>query len=424
MDNDLNNILKEYFSQREIFNVAEISCFYSGQNPNISQTTINWRIHKLVQSGVIQRVGRGVYRLGKSNPFQMDLSPQIKKIAQTIKKEFPYTNFCVWELAMINLFSHNLINFNLFFIDVERDAIDAVYYKLKERQKNVVNIRKTYDDISDLAGNVCIRPLVSHAPTQIQSQISVASLEKILVDLATDKEFFPFQGNEIFTIYENAFEKYTINENSMLRYAARKNKRENIKTIINTILGDKLTAFAPNTTGIPYRKSDKEMGMEIIKQMYDIGCLYDKADNPETISAVFSVFAKTELAYRENKSTIENVLNDIIETALSICLRQSQGKSDFSILHRGVIQVKPFIFSEQFHLEKAITYAAKVAYIATVIKLGVKHFSRFNKDLDMKDWIIAKPMNTKLNKIKKTNPEAFFYLYQMFEIVKNNREKG
>ena len=43
----------------------------------------------------------------------------------------------------------------------------------------------------------------------------------------------------------------------------------------NNILGDKLTAFAPNTTGIPYRRGNKEMGMEIIKQMYDIGCLFD-----------------------------------------------------------------------------------------------------------------------------------------------------
>jgi hypothetical protein len=113
----------------------------------------------------------------------------------------------------------------------------------------------------------------------------------------------------------------------------------------NNILGDKLTAFAPNTTGIPYRKGNKNMGMEIIKQMYDIGCLCDKADNPEIVSAVFYSYAESELAYRENKGIVENVLDDIIETALAVCLRQSQGKADFSILHRGIIQVKPFIFS-------------------------------------------------------------------------------
>jgi hypothetical protein len=187
----------------------------------------------------------------------------------------------------------------------------------------------------------------------------------------------------------------------------------------NNLLGDKLTAFAPNTTGIPYRKGNKEMGMEIIKQMYDIGCLYDKADNPKIVSAVFSSFAETELAYRKNKGSIINVLDDIIETALSICLRQSQVKSDFNILHKGIKQVKPFIFSEQFHLEKAITHAAKSAYIASVIKFGAENFKRFSKELDMKNWIIKEPTNTKLNKIKKTDPEAFFYLCQMTEIANN-----
>jgi len=235
MDNSLNDILKKHFSNQDTFHVADIFRLYSEQNPDILRTTVNWRIYSLERAGIIQRVGRGIYRLGKSNPFQANLSLQIKKIARSIKKEFPYTNFCAWELIVINLFSHNLINFNLLFIDVERDAIDAVYYKLKEKQKNVVNIRKTYDDISELAGNVCIRPLVSHAPIHIQEQIPVAALEKILVDLATDKEFFSFQGNEIFSIYSNAFEKYTINESSMLRYGARKEKRANIKEIINSI---------------------------------------------------------------------------------------------------------------------------------------------------------------------------------------------
>ena len=181
----------------------------------------------------------------------------------------------------------------------------------------------------------------------------------------------------------------------------------------NNMLGDKITAFAPNTTGIPYVKGDKEMGMEIIKQMYDIGCLFDHADDAETVSEVFSSFAGAELLFRGSKSNIEDVLNDIIETSVSICLRQNTGKADFNILSKGIVQVKPFIFSESFHLEKAMGYAAKAAYIASVIKCGVKHFVHFDEDVDMTNWKIAAPMNSKLNKIKRSNPEAFFYLYQV-----------
>jgi hypothetical protein len=113
---------------------------------------------------------------------------------------------------------------------------------------------------------------------------------------------------------------------------------------------------------------------------------------------------------------VEDILNDIIETALSVCLRQSFGKTDFNILSKGIIQSKPFIFSESFHLEKAITHAAKAVYIASVIKYKLKQFHRFNPKIDMKNWTITKPMNTKLNKIKKSDPEAFFYLYLVSEM--------
>jgi len=72
--------------------------------------------------------------------------------------------------------------------------------------------------------------------------------------------------------------------------------------------------------------------------------------------------------------------------------------------------VKGFIYSESFHLEKAITHAAKAAYMATVIKYEQKEIMKYDaaKVQEMEDWQIKEPVNTKLNKLKKSNPEAFF----------------
>jgi hypothetical protein len=188
----------------------------------------------------------------------------------------------------------------------------------------------------------------------------------------------------------------------------------------NNLLGDKLTAFAPNTVGIPYKKGDKEMGMEIIKQMYDIGSLCDYADNVRVIASVFNAFAKTEIGYRDNKCNVQDVLNDIIDNALEICLRGNHGKAGYDILLKGIQQVKGFIFSESFHLEKAITYAAKTVYIASLIKYGQTEIKRFDAGRlpEIRTWQITVPLNTKLNKIKKTDVEAFFYLYQTLEMMK------
>jgi hypothetical protein len=188
---------------------------------------------------------------------------------------------------------------------------------------------------------------------------------------------------------------------------------------INNILGDKLTAFAPSTTGIPYRKGEKEMGMEIIKQLYDIASLCDRADNPVEISEVFTSFVQTELYYRNKKYSVADVIEDIIDNSMEICLRGNYGKADFGILSKGITQVKSFIFSESFHLEKAITCAAKAAYIASVIKFKRTEIESFKQEKveEMKDWNITEPMSTKLNKLKKSNPEAFFYLYKTREML-------
>lgn len=48
---------------------------------------------------------------------------------------------------------------------------------------------------------------------------------------------------------------------------------------IEDILGDKLTAYAPNSSGIPYFKGETSMSMEIMKQLYDIGNLIDIASD-------------------------------------------------------------------------------------------------------------------------------------------------
>lgn len=187
---------------------------------------------------------------------------------------------------------------------------------------------------------------------------------------------------------------------------------------LEDLLGDKLTAFAPNTTGIPYFKKEDSMSMEIIKQLYDIGNLFDQVNNLNTIKATFNIFAKTEIAYRNDLSlTEQDVLEDIYQTSLCIVTRGADGKGDFEQLQKGIQSITNFIFSESYHLEKAITHASKAAYLSTSIKYDVNVLEKFKDPLDLKDWEISNPMNTKLNKLKKSNPEAFFYWYKIYELT-------
>lgn len=184
------------------------------------------------------------------------------------------------------------------------------------------------------------------------------------------------------------------------------------------MLGDKLTAFAPKTTGVPYAKNGHSKAMEIIKQLYDIGNLFDVSDDLDTVRKSFKRFALTELSYRNLGQNPDIVLNDIFETALCISTRGKEGNGDFAALQNGISQIRAFIFSEAFQIEKAIVYAAKASYLSKLIDLKENILERFKNALQIKDWTIELPFYTRLNKLKKSNPQAFFYWYKTCELYR------
>lgn len=190
---------------------------------------------------------------------------------------------------------------------------------------------------------------------------------------------------------------------------------------LEDLLGDKLTAFAPNTTGIPYFKNVDSMCMEIIKQLYDIGNLLDVVEDTEIFKTTFHRFAKTELTYRNSDGKTElDVLEDIYQTALCIAARGAFGIGNFDELQNGIQRIGNFIFTENYHIEKAIIHASKAAYLSAIIKHDAKIIEKFKDPKEIKDWMIGEPMNNKLNKLKKSNPEAFFYWYKIFELTVQN----
>jgi len=224
--------LKQYFENKELITFQDIENYYRTSEPTAPYSTINWRIYKLVQLGMLQRIGKGLYQLGKATIFVPPINSKMQKIETFLQKRFPFAQYCQWDLSRMNSFLHHLINFNVSFVDVEKDAVDSVYYALKEQFPKVMAVQNLYEGLPEFNNYIIVRPLVTEAPIQKTGKIHTATLEKILVDLAVDKEFMSFQGSEIYAVFESAMEKYTINQNTLLRYAARKNKKEEILKII------------------------------------------------------------------------------------------------------------------------------------------------------------------------------------------------
>lgn len=188
--------------------------------------------------GLLNRIGRGKFIIGKTKSFIPEISPKMKAINSKLKKEFPYLKICIWHTSVLNEFMVHQPRQMFLLIEVEKEATEAIFYFLKEANYSVfINPTRELLEkyLPSKKESLIIKPLVSEAPTKLIKGIYTASLEKMLVDVFCDDILFSAQqGSEMRTLFKDALAKYSVNENRMLRYANRRRKKENFTKYLNS----------------------------------------------------------------------------------------------------------------------------------------------------------------------------------------------
>lgn len=200
---------------------------------------------------------------------------------------------------------------------------------------------------------------------------------------------------------------------------------DNNETIIRVpsiadILGDKLTAFAPNTCGVPYYKGTHNSTINVAKQLHDVGRLFDVVEDIDTTAETFKSIGTVELAsYRGKGEDLSIVYEDIRNTALALATRgKVDPNNDFELLAEGVDKLKSHIYVGRYTLDQAITDAAKAAYLATAIEYGVHDIEKYSGNAaDVKDMTIRPIVSKEVAKIRRGNPEAFYYWSKISQIL-------
>jgi len=225
------NTLIDAFKCQPTFTVKDVIAFYKQFESEIKRSTIDWRIHQLKELEVIYKIARGSYSLKKQKYFT-PYTEEITVLYQEIIHAFPYVDICLWHTKWLNGFMQHQIGRFFTIIEVDKEATEAVFYFLKEKQRSVF-LNPSVDLLDKYAINdketIIIKPLISQAPTLSINDVTTAPLEKILVDLLCDDIFGSFQGQELKNIYQNAFEKYSLNKPQMLRYAGRRHRTKEVK---------------------------------------------------------------------------------------------------------------------------------------------------------------------------------------------------
>lgn len=185
---------------------------------------------------------------------------------------------------------------------------------------------------------------------------------------------------------------------------------------IDCILGDKLTAFAPHTTGILF---DDKKEMEIIKQMFDVAALIEECDNFQDIYESYMRTIESEIAYRGNGCTAEGALIDAIETAACIVSRGNSNPEEYRKLMSGVKSIRTHIFKENYSGEIAAIQACSVMYMAACI-LKNREFTRIKRPEDYIKDSIGKSKYKNLSYMKRLKLEAYGYIVEAVRILEED----
>jgi hypothetical protein len=192
---------------------------------------------------------------------------------------------------------------------------------------------------------------------------------------------------------------------------------------INSIIGDKLTAFAPNTTGVPY---GVEKEKEIMKQLFDVGCLFDLLTDLEIFKRSFKESAESEIKYRPERKikSVDQVLNDVIETSILIAkiagLKKDEEKLELREINTGINQFKHYVFVGSFGILDAQLASSKAAYLAAIIMTDFKEeLKKFDPTIPATEFMITHPDYNFLNKRLKfvARGEALYYWHKTISLL-------
>lgn len=223
------------------FSVAELENSL-GETLHLDRSRMNWYLAKMADEGKLSRIAHGTYSVETSKKrFAPQVSQDAIDLYNQFHADFPEIGICVYEGLWLFQFMHHLASNQVIYIEVEKDIAETVFHSLQDQGKTVYlrpdkDLIYKYINLDQTA--IFVKNLTSESPLQTTDGIKIPTLEKLLVDMYTDPDFFYLQGSEYNRIMHNARSRYIINQSRLLRYARRRNTSTIIKTIFENSLYD------------------------------------------------------------------------------------------------------------------------------------------------------------------------------------------
>ena len=231
---ELKMTAEKFIENHPSFTTGEFADALQKGVPGIGRSTIYSILKKKCDSGEISRVSKGRFVHSARKDYSYELSETARDIVALIQENYPLVEFQIWELYQMNEFVNHLLAKNTIFIEVENMLDESIFNLLFDRYPHVLH-NPSLDEYYKYAGDetIIVRKLISEAPPPY-GQYRQASLEKLLVDLfGRGISGSILSRSEYRAIYEDAFQKYNINQSKMFRYARRRGIEKVIRDFIH-----------------------------------------------------------------------------------------------------------------------------------------------------------------------------------------------
>jgi len=226
------NCEKEYTRQQIYYALVK-------EKLELTFNSFKWILSEMVDNGIICRIQRGKYVLQSNSVtkkfiYKPQVNEQLQEISEKIESKFPFVKFVCFESVQLNEFLNHLIGRNIFFVLVEKDAIDFVFRYLQEEADWNILLKPNEKewDAYCTDNSIVMLNLISEAPKCVDEYHSMC-IEQLLVDIVAEKSFKNlYSRSELQSVYNLADKSYLIDYARLLRYARRRGKADEVKQYI------------------------------------------------------------------------------------------------------------------------------------------------------------------------------------------------
>ena len=188
------------------------------------------------------------------------------------------------------------------------------------------------------------------------------------------------------------------------------------------LLADKLTAFAPHTLG-PLIEDDTPEVMQIAKHLFDVGELFNGAEKLSVIRKAYKILVEKENEYLNSEYSIEEALQDVYESALTISMIRLPGIKqtvEMTLYSQGFEELRSHVIPDFLRKDYKLA-ASKAALCATLLLYNtqIDNLSAYKNKMNIKnaEENMLQDNLEPLNALFKTATLAYIYWVEIQKII-------